>query len=166
MAECCASHRVLVTFMTKKRQEELPFIKCLVGERVCCQCAVCWKYSILLAPIWNEASFHFGKLEFICSYIANNFLYGVVSCFSHLINWRIVLKYLSFFDRAWQYLLIYFNTHRAKYLNVVTSHLSSTVLWKHTENTRKTLIFLKQPTKDWDLEVQRFVKPWLKLDFV
>ena len=63
--------------------------------------------------------FHFGKLEFICSYILNNFLYGVVSCFSHLINCSIVLKYLSFFDRAWQYLLIYFNTHRAKYLNLV-----------------------------------------------
>ena len=45
--------------------------------------------------------------------------YGVVSCFSHLINCSIVLKYLSFFDRAWQYLLIYFNTHRAKYLNIV-----------------------------------------------
>ena len=34
----------------------------------------------------------------------------------------------------------------------------------HIEKTRKAFVFLKQPRRD--LEVQRFVKPRLKLDFV
>ena len=48
-----------------------------------------------------------------------------------------------------------------------TSLICCQQFYESIERTlEKTFIFLKQPTKDWELEVQRFVKPWLKLDFV
>ena len=44
-------------------------------------------------------------------------------------------------------------------------HLLWTVLWKHTEE-KKSIYLLKTINQRRDLEVQRFIKPRLKLDFV
>ena len=45
-------------------------------------------------------------------------------------------------------------------------HLLWTVLWKHTEEKKTSIYLLKTTNQRRDLEVQRFVKPRLKLDFV
>ena len=78
----------------KKRQEKIPFIKCLE-----CVASVQYADNTAFCLLLYEMRLAFILVSWnLFAVTLNNFLYGVVSCFSHLINkyCSILLKYLSF----------------------------------------------------------------------